>query len=56
VETLARHLQEHLAEIGAAEQRVADGTWGRCEVCGRVIPVERMEARPTATNCVGCAS
>lgn len=45
----ARH---HLAELDAAAARVADGTYGRCEVCGEAIPDERLEARPTARTCV----
>ena len=56
VETLARRLQQHLAEISAAEQRLADGTYGRCERCGAKIPDARLEARPAARTCVACAS
>lgn len=56
VETLARRLRLHLAEIDAAEQRWADGTYGRCERCGRPIPDGRLEARPTARTCVACAA
>jgi DnaK suppressor protein len=55
VETLARRLQEHLTEIAAAEARLAAGGYGRCERCGRDIPPERLEARPAARTCVGCA-
>jgi len=55
VETLARRLQQHLADIAAAERRVEDGTYGTCERCGRAIPEERLTARPSATTCVGCA-
>jgi len=56
VETLARRLQEHLAEIAAAEDRLADGSYGRCEGCGEVIPDARLEARPAARTCVTCAT
>ncbi len=44
--------EEHLAEIEAAQKRIADGTYGLCTVCGRQIPAARLEARPTATTCV----
>ena len=44
--------EEHLAEIEAAQRRIADGTYGLCTVCGREIPAARLEARPTATTCV----
>jgi DnaK suppressor protein len=39
----------------AALDRVAAGTYGVCEVCGRPIPAARLEARPAATRCVGHA-
>jgi RNA polymerase-binding transcription factor DksA len=55
VETLARRLQEHLAELDAADRRVADGRYGVCERCGAPIPEGRLEARPAARTCVGCA-
>ena len=54
VGALARQARERLVEIDAALARVADGTYGTCEACGRAIPAERMEARPTARTCVGC--
>lgn len=44
--------EEHLAEIEAAQQRIADGTYGLCEVCGAAIPQGRLEARPTARTCI----
>lgn len=36
----------------AALERVAAGTYGVCEVCGRHIPDGRLEVRPAATRCV----
>ncbi|WP_028651343.1 TraR/DksA family transcriptional regulator [Nocardioides halotolerans] len=56
VETLSRRLQQHLADIEAAERRVEDGTYGICERCGAAIPDARLEARPTARTCVACAA
>jgi DnaK suppressor protein len=44
--------EAHLAEIEDAQRRIAEGTYGLCEVCGRPIPAGRLEARPTATTCV----
>ncbi|GAA1900732.1 TraR/DksA family transcriptional regulator [Lapillicoccus jejuensis] len=52
LEALGSSARRRLAEVDAALQRVADGTYGVCEVCGRPIPDERLEARPTATRCV----
>lgn len=46
---------EHLEEIAAARDRVADGTYGTCETCGKPIAPARLEARPTARTCIACA-
>ena len=43
------------AEITEALRRMDEGTYGKCERCGREIPIERLEARPTASLCVTCA-
>lgn len=41
-----------LAELDAAVSRVADGSYGRCEVCGAPIGQARLEARPAARTCI----
>jgi RNA polymerase-binding protein DksA len=41
-----------LAAIDSALGRIADGTYGRCERCGREIEQERLEAIPYATLCI----
>ena len=46
------HLLTMLDEVRRARQRVADGSYGICEVCGVPIPEGRLEARPWATRCV----
>ena len=46
------HLLAVLDEVRRARQRLADGTYGACEVCGEPIPEGRLEARPWATRCV----
>lgn len=38
-----------------ALERFADGRYGWCNSCGGEIPVERLEAVPTATSCARCA-
>ena len=49
---LTAHGLTQLGEVEAALQRVAEGTYGTCEVCGRPIDPARLEARPTARTCV----
>jgi DnaK suppressor protein len=55
VGALIRQAELHLAEVHAALARLAEGMYGVCVACGRLIPEERLEARPTALACVGCA-
>jgi RNA polymerase-binding transcription factor DksA len=43
-------------EVLEALERVDRGTYGRCENCGQVIPVARLDALPYARHCAGCAS
>ena len=56
VDALVRQARHQLAEIEVAERRVADGTYGTCETCGDPIGEARLEARPTARVCIGCAT
>lgn len=49
---LAAEAEVERRELLAALDRVAAGTYGVCEVCGRAIPAGRLEARPAATRCV----
>ena len=48
---LADDVERQIAGIDAALARIDDGTWGVCEVCGKAIDDERLEARPEATTC-----
>ena len=52
--TLKGWLRQRLAEVDAALQRIRDGTYGRCEVCGMPIQRARLEALPTARTRVEC--
>ncbi|WP_229053413.1 TraR/DksA C4-type zinc finger protein [Aeromicrobium sp. Leaf350] len=55
-DALLGQAQRHLAEIDAALERVAAGTYGVCERCGSTIPEGRLEARPVARTCISCAA
>jgi RNA polymerase-binding transcription factor DksA len=46
------HLLAMLDEVKRARQRLADGSYGVCEVCGQPISPERLEVRPWAPRCV----
>jgi DnaK suppressor protein len=46
---------QQLAAVEGALVRVAEGTYGACEVCRQPIAPERLEAIPWAATCVACA-
>jgi len=51
-EGLEEDAQDQLREVEAALQRIEAGTYGFCSVCGKPIPVERLEAVPWTTLCI----
>jgi len=53
---LEQDQKKRLAQIDQALARIAAGTYGICDHCGKPIPPERMEAKPYATLCVDCQS
>lgn len=44
-----------LSRIEAALERIAEGDYGYCLICGEDIAVKRLEFDPTATTCISCA-
>jgi DnaK suppressor protein len=48
-------VRDRLERIETALVRLETPAAGSCEGCGAPIPFERLELRPTATNCVRCA-
>ena len=51
-EGLEEDAQDQLRDVEAALQRIEDGTYDTCSVCGKKIPVERLEAVPWTTLCI----
>ena len=45
-----------LARIDAAVQRIDAGTYGDCLSCGEEIAPGRLEADPSASLCIACAT
>ena len=56
VAALVLQVEHQLAEVEAAIERLAAGTYGVCEQCGQPIAPARLEARPAARTCISCAS
>jgi len=55
-EALAAKLEEALAEVDNALEKIDAGTYGVCEECGKEIAPARLEAKPEARLCIDCAS
>lgn len=51
---LEKQMREQLAEVKAALAKFEEGTYGKCEECGKPIAPERLEAVPYAKLCVDC--
>lgn len=49
--SILESLERELRDLGAALQRVDDGTYGICDACGEAIPEARLEAQPAARFC-----
>ncbi|PIP28126.1 MAG: hypothetical protein COX29_02685 [Candidatus Moranbacteria bacterium CG23_combo_of_CG06-09_8_20_14_all_35_22] len=47
-------LEKKLQEIIEALSKMEKGTYGKCENCGKDIPLERLQANPSARVCLDC--
>lgn len=43
-----------IAKIKEALERIENGTYGICELCGEEISEARLKARPVTTLCIDC--
>ncbi len=46
--------KREIEAIDLALTRIESGSYGRCQGCGKDIPVARLQALPTATSCLAC--
>ena len=51
---LVSNQQHILRRINEALERMSSGEYGNCELCGREINGERLEALPYSTLCIDC--
>lgn len=49
---LAEEARQNLIYVEDALSHIANGTYGECEVCGKEIQEQRLEAVPYATLCM----
>ncbi|MFA6295263.1 MAG: TraR/DksA C4-type zinc finger protein [Candidatus Paceibacterota bacterium] len=45
---ILKQLENQLTEVNSALERITNGTYGNCEVCGKPIERERLEANPSS--------
>tara|TARA_R110002049_G_scaffold157645_2_gene322624 strand:- start:196 stop:510 length:315 start_codon:yes stop_codon:yes gene_type:complete len=55
VDVIANETEASIRTVQAALERIAVGTYGRCEACGEPIGEARLSAIPEATRCLNCA-
>ena len=55
VDALGNEAQAEIAKISAALRRMDKGDYGLCIECGSEINFGRLEAHPTADECIDCA-
>ena len=53
--SVMKALRSNLRWVNRALTKMELATYGVCERCGNVIPLERLEALPWAILCVDCA-
>jgi DnaK suppressor protein len=46
--------KREIEAIDLALTRIETGSYGRCEGCGKDIPMARLQAVPTTTTCLAC--
>lgn len=47
--------KEEIREINLAFEKMSTGTYGLCELCGKSIPLKRLEVLPATRLCRKCA-
>ena len=50
--SIVQDLDAQLADIEHAEARLANGSYGICEACGKPIGAARLSARPATRFCI----
>ncbi len=43
-----------ISKVDEALERLSDGSYGVCELCGESISTKRLEVRPVTTCCIEC--
>lgn len=49
---ILKQLEIQLIAVESALGKIEAGTYGKCNVCGKEIPEDRLEANPAALTCI----
>ncbi len=55
LDSLGNQAREEISLVKQALQRIDQGQYGVCTVCGEPIRAERLEALPYSDKCINCA-
>jgi len=53
---LKENVEIQLRKIEDALAKIASGSYGKCDICGKEIPAQRLDAVPESTMCLECRS
>lgn len=56
VDRLDDRRRREIEEIDRALRRIAEGTYGTCERCGKAVSEERLTVLPATPRCRACAT
>ena len=54
--SILKQLETQYSDVNNALNKIVSGTYGKCEICGEIIPEDRLEANPSARTCIVHAS
>jgi DnaK suppressor protein len=49
--TILKDIEVRYNNVKSALERIENGTYGKCEECGELIELDRLEANPAANTC-----
>jgi len=55
LDRLDERMKREIEAIDRALTKIETGSYGRCERCGKDIPVARLQALPAAMTCLACS-
>ena len=50
--SLLEQLEAEIGDLDAALRKIDEGTYGTCEICGKEISADRLEAIPGTRTCI----